>query len=409
MTTPLTTISSHTLAVEDDRDVMIAHETAFLIVEDNEPFAQLLKENVREQNEKALIAHSAKEAFELLEKYKVKGILLDLGLPDMNGTELLKTLKIDPRFRKIPVYVISGSEQEKLSKESGAIGYAPKPIAKDTVAFIMQKIQAFNDKSPKQALLVEDDLNLSDSLTQFLGSEELNIVAVNCEQAAREELQKGIYDLAIIDLGLQEGDGFKLCEYIKTQKLEIPVIVNTGKELSKDEEKRLKQYSDAIVIKTALSQNRLLREVDMFMHRVNHAPSLATEQDSTRVDLSGKKILVADDDIRNIYVLSEILGGKNAEVLTAGNGQEAIELLEKTPDIDLVLMDIMMPVMNGYQATQAIKQNSALQAIPVIAVTAKAMPEDRVKALEAGCDDYLTKPINKNLLLKMIEGWLANS
>jgi len=242
-------------------------------------------------------------------------------------------------------------------------------------------------------------------MIEFVGSNDIRVKVASDRKEAILELDKGFYDLVIVDLGLPDGSGFEICEYIKVKNLDIPIIINTGKDLSKLEEKKLKQYADSVIIKTASSQNRLLRDVDMFMHRVRiqHEPS---SKDISDIDLTNRVILAVDDDIRNIYVLTEILGSKNAEVLTASNGQEAVDILKENPNTDMVLMDIMMPVMDGYEATSVIRKDERFKDLPIIALTAKAMAEDRLKAIDAGCDDYITKPLKKEMLYAMINGWL---
>jgi CheY-like chemotaxis protein len=231
---------------------------------------------------------------------------------------------------------------------------------------------------------------------------------VSSKAEALKELDKGIYDGIIIDLGLGDGDGdgYEICEYIKKNSIQIPIIIYTGKDLSAEEEQKLRQYTDTIVIKTVASQKRLLEEVDIFMHRVK-IKSKGKIQNINDIDLSGTKILVADDDIRNIYVLSEALGSKGAEIITANDGKQAVDILDIHSDIDLILMDIMMPVMDGYEATKLIKSNARTKDIPIIAVTAKAMPEDRIKAVAAGCDDYISKPLKMDILLGIVKSWIS--
>ena len=256
----------------------------------------------------------------------------------------------------------------------------------------------------KDLLVVEDDDVQREALVEFIGNGTVKSTGVSSKAQALEEIDKGIYDGIIIDLGLKDGTGYEICEYIKQNNLHVPIIIYTGKDLSADEEKKLRQYTDTIVIKTVASQKRLLEEVDIFMHRVNikHKDKVHNVND---INLSGTKILIADDDIRNIYVLSEALSSRGAEVITASNRKEAITLLDANDDTDIILMDIMMPVMNGYEAAKSIKSNAKTKDIPIIAVTAKAMLEDRQKALDAGCDDYVSKPLKMDILIGIIKGW----
>jgi signal transduction histidine kinase/DNA-binding response OmpR family regulator/CHASE3 domain sensor protein len=390
----------------DDRELVTAVDKVFLIIEDDKKFAEILREKINKSNEYALIAFNGEDGLQLAKEYDVKGVLLDLGLPDMNGIDVLKEFKMNPSLRKIPVYVISGEEKAKQTLEHGAIGYNMKPVARDDISHAIEKINSFNEKKVKDLLLVENDDAQREALLEFTRSGSVKSTGVSSKNEALKELDKGIYDGIIIDLVLSDGNGYEICEYIKENHLQIPIIIYTGKELSAEEEQKLRQYTDTIVIKTVASQIRLLEEVDIFMHRVK-VKNKGKIQNINDIDLSGTKILVADDDIRNIYVLSEALGSKGAKIITANNGKEAVENLQEHSDIGVILMDIMMPVMDGYEATKIIKSNAKTKDIPIIAVTAKAMPEDRIKAIEAGCDDYISKPLKMDVLLGIVKSWIS--
>jgi signal transduction histidine kinase/DNA-binding response OmpR family regulator/CHASE3 domain sensor protein len=390
----------------DDRELVTAVDKVFLIIEDDKKFAGILREKINKSNEYALIAFNGEDGLQLAKEYDVKGVLLDLGLPDMNGIDVLKEFKMNPSLRKIPVYVISGEEKAKQTLEHGAIGYHMKPVARDDISHAIEKINSFNEKKVKDLLLVENDDAQREALLEFTQSGSVKSTGVSSKYEALRELDKGIYDGIIIDLGLSDGNGYEICEYIKENNIQIPIIIYTGKNLSAEEEQKLRQYTDTIVIKTVASQIRLLEEVDIFMHRVK-VKNKDKIQNINDIDLSGTKILVADDDIRNIYVLSEALGSKGAKIITANNGKEAVDSLDAHSDIDVILMDIMMPVMDGYEATKIIKSNAKTKDIPIIAVTAKAMAEDRIKAIEAGCDDYISKPLKMDILLGIVKSWIS--
>jgi signal transduction histidine kinase/DNA-binding response OmpR family regulator/CHASE3 domain sensor protein len=390
----------------DDRELVTAVDKVFLIIEDDKKFAGILREKINKSNEYALIAYNGEDGLQLAKEYDVKGVLLDLGLPDMNGIDVLKEFKMNPSLRKIPVYVISGEEKAKQTLEHGAIGYHMKPVARDDISHAIEKINSFNEKKVKDLLLVENDDAQREALLEFTRSGSVKSTGVSSKYEALRELDKGIYDGIIIDLGLRDGNGYEICEYIKENNIQIPIIIYTGKNLSAEEEQKLRQYTDTIVIKTVASQIRLLEEVDIFMHRVK-VKNKDKIQNINDIDLSGTKILVADDDIRNIYVLSEALGSKGAKIITANNGKEAVDSLDAHSDIDVILMDIMMPVMDGYEATKIIKSNAKTKDIPIIAVTAKAMAEDRIKAIEAGCDDYISKPLKMDILLGIVKSWIS--
>ncbi|MFT5851859.1 MAG: CheY-like chemotaxis protein [Colwellia sp.] len=389
----------------DDRKFVTAVDKAFLIIEDDKKFAKILREKINKENEYALIAFNGEDGLQLAKEYDVKGVLLDLGLPDMNGIDVLKEFKMDPSLRKIPVYVISGEDKTKKTLEHGAIGYSFKPVAKNDISNAIEKINSFNEKKVKDLLLVEDNDTQREALLEFTRSGSVKSTGVSSKEEALKELDKGIYDGIIIDLGLGDGNGYEICEHIKENNLQIPIIIYTGKNLSAEEEKKLREYTDTIVIKTVASEVRLLEEVDIFMHRVK-VKNKGKVQNINDIDLSGTKILVADDDIRNLYVLSEALGSKGAEIIMANNGKEAVETLNIHNDIDVILMDIMMPVMDGYEATKIIKSDAKTKDIPIIAVTAKAMAEDRIKALEVGCDDYISKPLKMDVLLGIVKSWI---
>ena len=391
--------------INDDRNLITKLDKVFLIIEDDKDFANTLKEILNQKNEHALVAFNAEDGLKLAHEYNVKGVLLDLGLPDMNGIDLLKAFKMTPNLRKIPVYVISGKGQETETAKYGAIGYSYKPMAKKDIGNVVDQINTFCVKKVKDLLVVEDDEIQREALIEFIGNGSVKSTGVSSKTQALQELDKGIYDGIIIDLGIKDGTGYEICEYIKDNNLHIPIIIYTGKDLSADEEQHLRQYTDKIVIKTVASQQRLLEEVDIFMHRVNiqHRGKRHNIQD---IDLSGSTILVADDDIRNIYALSEALAAKGAEIITASNGQQAIEKLNANNNIDLILLDVMMPIMDGYKTATIIKNNAKTKDIPIIAITAKAMKEDRQKALDAGCDDYMSKPLNMDILLGIVKSWI---
>jgi len=393
------------LIIQDDRKTISSTQETFLIIEDDKNFASILREKINDREEYALIALTARDGLDLAQQYNIKGVLLDLGLPDMDGMDVLKVFKTNASLRKIPVYIISGGDKEKITKDNGAFGYEQKPISSSVISSILEKINSFNKKTVKDLLIVEDNKTHRNALIEFLGNNSLRIKGVSTVSEAKQELKKRLYDGIILDIELDEGNGYDICEYIKEEKIDIPIIIYTGSNLTHEEEKKLRKYTDSIVIKTASSQVRLLDEVDIFMHRVSEKVQVDSNK-AQDIDLSGKKILVVDDDIRNIYVLSEALGSQGAEIITASDGQEAIDILSENLDTNVVLMDIMMPVMNGYESTKIIKNSADTQNIPVIAVTAKAMQEDKDKAIEAGCDDFISKPLQMNILLGIVKGWL---
>ncbi|MCU7834360.1 MAG: response regulator [gamma proteobacterium symbiont of Taylorina sp.] len=390
---------------DDDREILTAIDHPFLIIEDDRIFAGMLKEKIKQSNELVLIASTGEEGLQLAQTHNIKALMLDLGLPDMDGIDVLKAFKTNQNLRKIPIYVISGDKKENHVKRHGAIGFSQKPVNNEDLSQIIDQFNQFNHKKVKDLLIVEDDDYQRETLIEYIGNGSIKSTGVATLTEAITELEKQIYDAVIVDLELQKGSGYELCEYIKDHHLEIPIIIYTGKDLSGEEENRLKTYTDSIIIKTAASQKRLLEDVDLFLHRVRVNVG-NNEKNSDDINLKDKKILVVDDDIRNVYVLTELLEDRDAEVLSALNGKKALEALDHNDDIDMILMDIMMPEMDGHEAARKIRQNDKIKDIPIIALTAKAMPEDKQQALDAGCNDYVIKPIKVETLIGIMDAWL---
>ena len=392
----------------DDSEKIISADKPFLIIEDNEAFALTLKNVINEKGDYALIATTGKEGLKLASSYdNIQGVLLDLGLPDIDGIDVLKELKTNINTRRLPVYIISGRDSNNEIKLMGAVGFKQKPLSNDDLQSVFNDFTKFNDKKVKDLLIVEDDDIQREAMIEFIGNSTINTKGVSSVESAIQEIHKDIYDAVVVDLTLKGKSGLEICEYIKSNKLNIPIIVYTGKELTTDEENEIRKYTDSIVIKSVNSQNKLLEEVDMFLHRVK----ILTSKDAKEISISdisfnGKKIMVVDDDMRNTLVLVEILEERDAEVLTASDGKEALELLDQNLDTNIILMDIMMPIMDGYEAIKNIRANDATKDIPIIAVTAKAMPQDKEKSLEVGANDYLTKPLNLDTFVGVIKAWI---
>ncbi|WP_027002229.1 response regulator [Hugenholtzia roseola] len=436
------------LSIDDDRETITEDDKVILIVEDNIDYANSLAEISRGAGMKALIATSAKEALSDLEQIVPVGILLDLGLPDMNGSELLELIKQKDELRAIPISIVSARDKNLELFEKGAIGYLQKPIEAWQVREEVVRLAGISSKQEKQMLLVEDDPIQQGFLLEMFNKEAVSCKAVTTEDAAKEELSKGAYDAVIADLNLEKGSGMALSRYIREQRMNIPVIIYTSKDLTPEETSELRLYSVSIIIKNPQSHNQLLDKTKMFLHQVSketpiksnkkplfkpkpvvvepeplplppdpstqNAPDiqpiqvvnekleklLVNESESSNM-LSGKRILIVDDDIRNVFVITSALENHEAEIFEALNGQEALNVLEEE-EIDLILMDIMMPIMDGYETIKNIRKDERIKHIPIIAVTAKALKEDRDKCIEAGADDYMTKPIDYNLLLKLV-------
>ncbi len=393
----------------DDADKITPDGRVFLVIEDNEIFAQTLKSVINDKGDYALIATTGMDGLDLAMKYSnIEGILLDLGLPDIDGVDVLKRLKSDIHTRKIPVYIISGRDNEKNLDISQAVGFKQKPLSSNDLKSVFNDFSKLSESETiKELLIVEDDDIQREAMIEFIANEELNTTGVASVESAIEEINKNIYDAVVVDLTLMDSSGLEVCDYIKSHELDIPIIVYTGKDLSLKEEQEIKKYTDSIIIKSVNSQVRLLEEVDTFLHRVK----TPTKKDKNRVSISdikfeNTKILLVDDDMRNIFVIVEILEERGAEVLTASNGEEALELLDKNMDTNIILMDIMMPIMDGYETIKRVRANSATKDIPIIAVTAKSMPEDREKAMKVGANDCLNKPLNLDTFIGVLKAWI---
>ncbi|MCX6276878.1 MAG: response regulator, partial [Bacteroidetes bacterium] len=392
----------------DDRKTIKPGDKIILVVEDDYTFADIVAMVIHNMNMKVLHAATAEQGLGLVQQFKVHGIVLDLVLPDMNGVDFMRRLKSYKDLRHIPVQIISGHEKNPELMRMGALDFLQKPVDQEQIQTAIQGILNFSEKNPKDLLIVEDDEGHRNALIELIQSQDIRVNGVETEEEATKELQRGIYDAVIIDLGLKSGSGINICKYARENQIKAPIIVYTGKQLSAEEEKNLKRYADRIIIKTVHSENRLLDELMLFLHQTQRDFSDKTESapdiNLRMKRLSGKTIMVVDDDIKNVFVLSTALEEHGARVIDAQNGKEALRLLEEK-GADLVLMDIMMPVMDGYTAIAKIRENYHLKKLPVIALTAKALKEDREKCIAAGADDYLSKPVDYEMLIGLVEAW----
>lgn len=389
--------------VKDDRDNISSSDETYLIIDDDKMFSEVVYEEVKKNGNNCLIALSATSGLELIKKYNIKGIMLDLTLPDMDGIDVLKELKSNKQTSHIPVHIISSKDKDNQTLKLGAIGYLQKPVYDGDINNIINSIDSFQEKEIKDLLIVEDNQVQREALIELIG-EGVNITGVKSAQEAINEVKKEKYDTVVIDLGLMEGSGYEVCEYIKNSYPKLPIIIYTGKELNADDKIKLQKYSNSIIIKTVNSNERILNEINLFLHR-DSKENQESKEIFESIDLHGTNILIVDDDIKNIFVLDAALKEFNANTHTAFNGKEALEFLEKNPNVDLVLMDIMMPIMNGYEAIEKIREDERIKHIPIITVTAKAMKEDREKCISIGADDYLSKPIDINILANLIKLW----
>ncbi len=400
-------------AFEDDREQIDPQRRLLLIIEDDVAFAEILAKLAHELSFQFLVAHSADEGVRLATSYQPAAIILDMNLPDRIGLTALDRLKQNGLTRHIPVHVMSVEDYSQMALSMGAAGYLLKPVKREELD------QVFNEMKERfsrlrRLLLVEDDAVQRDAVTQLLSSQEVEIVGVSTVAEAERQLAAGSFDCIVTDLSLPDASGFELLERMAADEAYAfpPVIVYTGRSLTADEEHQLRRFSNSIIVKGVRSPERLLDEVTLFLHQVE-AKLPADRQRMLRVArdreaaLDGRKILVAEDDVRNIFALSSILEPKGAKLFIARNGREALDLLEKNSDIDLVLMDIMMPEMDGLEATRLIRRSDQkFRAVPIIALTAKAMNDDRELCIKAGANDYIAKPLDVEILLSLVRVWL---
>jgi HAMP domain-containing protein/CheY-like chemotaxis protein/signal transduction histidine kinase len=401
------------IGIADDRNNISPGERVVLIIEDDALFAEILLDLAREKGFKGLVAARGDVALILARKYKPDAITLDIKLPDQEGWTVLDRLKHDPQTSHIPVHVITAYEQRRHPRAFGAFMHLQKPVSREELAAAFDQIAAFAERSLRRLLVVEDDDTQRMSIVELIGGGDVETTAVATAAEALEALSNEQFDCMVLDLRLPDISGFELIDRIQRDLglCDLPIIVYTGKDLTEREESQLRQVADAIVVKEANSPERLLAETALFLHRVEANMSEPTRRMIAQVMrqdpvLTGKKVLIVDDDVRNIFALSSALEGYQMEVVHAENGREGIQLLQDVPNIDLVLMDIMMPEMDGYETMQAIRKIDEFASLPIIALTAKAMKADRDKCIEAGASDYIAKPLDIDQLLSLLRVWL---
>jgi CheY-like chemotaxis protein/signal transduction histidine kinase len=405
--------SDDTAMVPDDRDSIAPGDRVLLIIEDDPTFAQILLDTARTRGFKGMVALRGDAGLALARQYRPDAITLDLVLPEMGGWTIFDRLKHDPATRHIPVHIISGADERQRGLQLGALAYVQKPVTAEALTNVFASMQGFVERSVKNLLLVEDDATQRQSIVELIGNTDVATTAVGSGAEALEVLRTAHFDCMVLDLGLPDIAGAELIERIKHELggRELPIIIYTGKELSRKEETELKRISDTIIVKDVSSMERLLAETALFLHRVEAnlpQPTRQMIEQFHKIDpvLVGKKVLIVDDDVRNIFALTSALERHQLTVVYAENGRDGIELLESTPDISVVLMDVMMPEMDGYETMRAIRQRPQYQELPIIALTAKAMKGDREKCIEAGASDYITKPVDTEQLLSLLRVWL---
>ena len=400
-------------SIADDRDNRTRTGRLIVAIEDDLAFAEILRDLVHELDFDFVHASNAASGLALVRDMRPAAVLLDVGLPDRSGLTVLEWLKNDPLTRHIPIHIVSATDHADKALHLGAIGYTLKPTARSTMEAAIRRLEARLQQQLKRVLVIEDDAPMRESIRALLQSENTEIVAAATLSEALQYLEKSSFDCVVTDLALPDGTGYDLLERLaaNAEHAALPVIVYTGRMLSDEEEHRLRRYSKSIIIKGAKSPERLLDEVTLFLHSVES--SLAPEQQRMLRTVrqrdnafEGRTILLAEDDVRNIFALSHVIEPLGAKLQIARNGREALEALENGPEADLILMDIMMPEMDGLTAMGEIRRNPRFAHLPIIALTAKAMANDRLRCLEAGADDYVSKPIDVDKLVALCRVWL---
>jgi len=407
-------VSEHTLdQVPDDRQNLQPGDSVLLIVEDDPHYASVLSDLAHDKGFKTLVAMRGAEALALAREFHPTAVSLDVFLPDMLGWTVLNHLKQDPTTRHIPVQMLTLDEDRQHGLARGAFAFVTKPTSPEALEEALQRIKEYSAPRRRRLLVVEDNPAEQFTIRELLGCEDIDVSMASTGKEALTAVAEEEFDCVVLDLRLPDMSGFEILERMRDDETvgDLPVVVFTGKELSPEEDARLHSLARSVVVKGVESPERLLDETALFLHRV--VGDLPAEKQSMldrlhRSDeaLVGKKVLVVDDDVRNIFALSSVLERRGMSVLTAGTGREAIATLESTPDISIVLMDIMMPEMDGYETMQVIRQNPLFRRLPIVALTAKAMKGDREKCLEAGASEYLAKPVNTEQLLSTLRMWL---
>ena len=400
-------------AIADDRENLSEDDASLLIVEDDPHYARLLRDLARERGFKVLVATRGSEALALAREFHPTAVSLDVFLPDVLGWTVLNHLKQDPALRHIPVQMLTLDEDRQHGLSRGAFAFVKKPTTADELNAAFSRIKDYAAPHLKRLLVVEDNPGEQLSIRELLGHKDIEVSIAATGREALEAIADQPFDCVVLDLRLPDMSGFDVLERLRdTPSLgDVPVVVFTGKDLSPEEDARLHTLARSVVVKGVESPERLLDETALFLHRVVADLPSEKQQMLDRLHRSDdalieKKVLVVDDDVRNIFALSSVLERRGMTVLTAGTGREAIETLNSTPDVAIVLMDIMMPEMDGYETMQVIRQNPAFRRLPIIALTAKAMKGDREKCLEAGASEYLAKPVNTEQLLSALRMWL---
>ncbi|WP_194721275.1 HAMP domain-containing protein [Noviherbaspirillum malthae] len=397
----------------DDRAMVNPGDPAVLIVEDDEEVARTLLEHARERNFKGIVARQADAALPLTRDYLPTAILLDLDQTDADGFTVLNRLKRDPGTRHVPVHVLSAQQERERALRDGAFSFMEKPLSMERLQEELTRIQQYVTSGKRHLLIIEDDEVQRNAIVDLIAGNDIDIVSVDTGMEALRQMRRTAFDCVVLDLKLPDVDGFNLLDQISQDEAlrNIPVVVYTAAELSQGEVARLQMLASTVVLKDARSPERLVAETALFLHRP-HASlperqrKMLEEAHESSTNLAGRKVLIVDDDLRNIFALSSVLERQHMKVIYAENGRDGIEVLQSDPSVEIVLMDIMMPEMDGYDTMRAIRRIPRFKSLPIITLTAKAMKGDRDKCIAAGASDYITKPVDAAHLLSLMRVWL---
>ena len=397
----------------DDRSDLPPGERVALVMTEDRELARSAVEVAHEHGFRCLLALRGDSGLALVHEFMPEAVIVSRELPQLNGEAVLDHLKRHPETRHLPVCVLAGEGAERDLRQAGALACLTEPVTPELLGGVFDELTEFLDRRTRTALVVEDDERERDALIDLIGGPDVEVVGAASREQAITELDGRHFDCMVLDLGLEDGSGFQLLERIKRAKRfrNLPVIVHTGKELSPREETRLKRYAETIIVKDARSPERLLDETSLYLHRVEARLPAEKRQMLERLHMAdavfeGKKVLIVDDDVRNVFALTSVFERRGMEVVFAENGREGLEALKSNPDVSLVLMDIMMPEMDGYEATRAVREIPEFQRLPIVALTAKAMKGDREKSIASGASDYITKPVDVDQLLSLMRVWL---
>jgi signal transduction histidine kinase/DNA-binding response OmpR family regulator/CHASE3 domain sensor protein/HAMP domain-containing protein len=400
--------------IPDDRNNITAQDKIILIVEDDTTYARILLDFTRKRGYKGLVAVRGDQGLEWALKYKPVAILLDIVLPIQSGWQVMDALKSNPATRHIPVHIVSSLEAKRESLQKGAVDFINKPLVLEQMPRIFQQLEDALSKGSKKVLIVEENAKHAQALAYFLENFNVSTEITGNLDSSISALQKQDVNCVILDMGVPDQHAYETLETVKNNPgmENLPIIIFTGKNLSKAEEQRIRQYADSIVIKTAHSYQRMLDEVALFLHLVEERGGqkpTRKQMGTLKEVLTGKTVLIADDDVRNIFSLTKALEQHKMTIISALDGKEAMQQLENNPDIDIVLMDMMMPEMDGYETIRRIRQEHRYRHLPILAVTAKTMIGDREKCIKAGASDYISKPVDIDQLVSLLRVWLYDN